>query len=461
MSILKALSRQQKKAIGLLQVGTFLEYFDLMLYVHMAVFLNEIFFPKTDPRSAAFLSSFVFCSTFIFRPFGALIFGYIGDYMGRKTTVILTMTLMSTSCIVMANLPTYAQIGISASWAVTICRVMQGLSSMGEIMGAQVYLTEITKAPAQYVAVSLMSVAASLGAVVALGIATLVTTIGFNWRVAFWVGAGIAVIGSIARTRLRETPQFLEKLNARRIKIKENIDKSESEKNTSDVTAGGVKTIIGFFVIFCGWPLTFYLCYMYFNPILKQDFGYSLADIIFHNFFLALIQFLHFVFFSFMSYKINPLKIIKVKAVFLLLFVILLPSLISNSRCSNHIFMLQATLMVLSLSELPGVSIFIKYFPVLKRVTATSFLYSFSRAIMYIVTSFGLIYLTDVMGHYGLWVIMIPAISGFLWAVNHYAALEGIHVPKISALFGFKDKQIPSTAERTDEAIHIEDKKIA
>ena len=75
MSILGSLNREQKEAVGLLQIGTFLEYFDLMLYVHMAVLLNEIFFPKTDPHTAALVTAFAFCSTYVLRPFGALVFG--------------------------------------------------------------------------------------------------------------------------------------------------------------------------------------------------------------------------------------------------------------------------------------------------------------------------------------------------------------------------------------------------
>ena len=122
MAILSALSREQKEAVCLLQIGTFLEYFDLMLYVHMAVVLNDLFFPITDPHTAAIVSAFVFCSTYVLRPIGALIFGHIGDTYGRKATVILTTAMMSMSCIVMANVSTYAQIGISAAWIVTICR---------------------------------------------------------------------------------------------------------------------------------------------------------------------------------------------------------------------------------------------------------------------------------------------------------------------------------------------------
>ena len=75
----RSLTKEQKEAVGLLSIGTFLEYFDLMLFVHMAVLLNDLFFPKTDPFTASLLAAFAFCSTYLLRPIGALIFGYIGD----------------------------------------------------------------------------------------------------------------------------------------------------------------------------------------------------------------------------------------------------------------------------------------------------------------------------------------------------------------------------------------------
>lgn len=139
------LRKEQKEAFGLLSIGTFLEYFDLMLYVHMAVLLNELFFPKADAHVAALYSATAFCSTYLLRPFGDLVFGWMGDNIGRKTTVVITTTLMSISCVVMATLPTYEQIGITAAWIMTICRIIQGISSMGEVIGAELYVTEITK----------------------------------------------------------------------------------------------------------------------------------------------------------------------------------------------------------------------------------------------------------------------------------------------------------------------------
>lgn len=117
MSIYSSLTRSQKETAVLLQIGTFFEYFDLMLYVHMAILLNELFFPKTDPHTASLLGAFAFCSTYVLRPFGALLFGYIGDNIGRKAIMIITTAMMALSCVIMAMLPTYAQIGITAAWA--------------------------------------------------------------------------------------------------------------------------------------------------------------------------------------------------------------------------------------------------------------------------------------------------------------------------------------------------------
>ena len=131
-----SLNEEQKDAVGLLSIGTLLEYFDVMLYIHMAVLLNELFFPKADPFTASLLAAFTFCSTYVFRPLGALIFGYIGDKFGRRITVLLTMFVMAGCCVVMALLPPYAEIGITASCIMILCRVAQGMAAMGEAIGA-------------------------------------------------------------------------------------------------------------------------------------------------------------------------------------------------------------------------------------------------------------------------------------------------------------------------------------
>lgn len=410
MSLLLKLDREQKEAVGLLQVGTFLEYFDLMLYVHMAVILNEIFFPKTDPHTAALLSAFAFCSTYVLRPLGALIFGYLGDNIGRKSTVIITTTMMSISCIIMATLPTYAQIGITAAWAVTICRVIQGISSMGEIIGAEIYLTEITKPPLSYPIVSLIGCSSRLGTMVALGVVTMVLTFGIEWRIAFWIGAAIAVVGSVARTRLRETPEFLKikhlRKNARR-----------------EVEQHPFKTKVAYFVISSAPPACLYFSYIYFSNILKEN-GFTGEAIVTHNFILSIIEFIGILFITSLSLKINPLKILKFKSSSYIILALLFPFIMHFTQDYSVICAIQCVSVALTLSAVPAVPLFIKYFPVASRFTCVSFIYALSRAVIYVITSFGLVYLTEWFGHVGASFILLPITIGFLWAVYHFDHLE-------------------------------------
>lgn len=426
ISVQTRLTKEQKEAIGLLSIGTFLEYFDLMLYVHMAVLLNELFFPKTDPFTASLLSAFAFCSVFVLRPFGALLFGYIGDKIGRKATVVITTFLMSLSCIVMATLPTYEQIGITAAWLVTICRMLQGLSSMGEIVGAEIYLTEFVKPPKQYPMVMFIAIASILGGTAALGMAFVATSYEVNWRIAFWVGAGIAVVGGVARTALKETTDFAD---AKR-RLKAILDRS-------DVTDTGTTsydpildekvnkyTAIAFFFIQCGWPACFYFTYVYCGNLLKNLFYFSPEQVIQQNFIVSLTGLLGYTGLLYLSYRVHPLKILKFKVTVFIPFALFCPYIISSLGDSNSVFLLQAFLVLFVLSTNPATPIFYSYFPIFKRFSCAGVTYAFSRVFMHIITSFGLIYCEKYFGNMGLLLVMLPMAIGYGSGIFYFVRLE-------------------------------------
>ncbi|WP_341789808.1 MFS transporter [Rickettsia endosymbiont of Polydrusus tereticollis] len=215
-----------------------------MLYVHMAVVLNDLFFPKTDPKVASLLSAAAFCSTYVLRPFAAFGLGWIGDNIGRKSTVIITTFIMAISCLVMANLSTYEEKGIIVSWIMIICRMSQGISSMGEIIGAELYVTETTKPPAQYIYVGIIIIATLFGGMAALVFGIISTSYLLNWRYAFWGGAIIALVGLVARTRLRESTEFVDAkrrikntledfgINTQKLPYKEYIEEKVSKKTS-------------------------------------------------------------------------------------------------------------------------------------------------------------------------------------------------------------------------------------
>ena len=411
MGILSSLTREQKEAVGLLQIGTFLEYFDLMLYVHMAVLLNELFFPKTDPHTASLIAAFAFCSTYVLRPIGALLFGWVGDNIGRKPTVVITTIMMALSCIVMANLPTYAQVGITASWVITICRITQGLSAMGEVIGAEIYLTEVIPLPHRYPVVSAIRIVDDLGSVFAIGVASFVTLAGMNWRIAFWVGACIAVVGSIARVTLRETPEFI-------------AAKGKKSCRNGVVEKVQLKTAIAYFLMHCGYPIFFFFSFVFCASILKNNFGYSSDQIIHHNFIIALVALVSDVFYTVLSKRIFPLKILTFKVYFAFILSLLLPFFLNTIEDPIHLLIVQCLVIFFALGGMPASAVFLVNFPVLKRFKAATFLYALAYALMSTINSFGLIYLVEFFGNYGLYVITLPICIGFYWSITHFKKLE-------------------------------------
>jgi len=423
------LTKEQKEVVGLLSIGTFLEYFDLMLYVHMTVLLNEIFFPQTDPFTASLLSAFAFCSTFVFRPFGALLFGYIGDNIGRKNTVIITTFMMAISCIVMANLPTYAQIGITASWLLILCRIIQGISSMGEILGAEIFLTESTKPPIQYPIVASIVTISTLGTLSSLAIASLATSYNFNWRLAFWIGALISLVGGVARTALRETPDFA---NAR-LYLKNTVEniKNKTEINTKKIVNNlflrekvNKKTAISYFLIECVWPVSFYFVYLHCSSILRSSFGYTSQQVIHHNLIVTIVNLLSYIIITYLSYRIYPLKILRFRLIIFWIFICISPYLLDDIKNPFEILLIQSFFIVFRPDAFPAVPIYIKYFPIFKRFTYTSWLFALSRALMHVVTSFSIIYLIKYFGNIGVLIIIIPTSFGFLFGLRHFEKLE-------------------------------------
>ena len=420
-----SLNRAQKEAVSLLSIGTFLEYFDLMLYVHMAVLLNELFFPKTDPFTDSLLSALAFCSIFVFRPFGALIFGYIGDNIGRKATIVITTFFMSISCLIMANLPTYAEIGITATWLITMCRLFQGMSSMGEIVGAEIYLTEVIKPPLQYPTVMLIAVASILGGTAALGLASIVTSYGFNWRMAFWAGACIALIGAVARTTLRETIDFADA--KRRIKLsleKNQLKSTVLEDDYHYKEKANKMTLLSLLLIQCGWPICFYFTYIYCGNFLKLGFGFTADQVIHQNFNVSMIALLGYIAITFLCYKIHPLKILQFKIWIFCPFALITPYLLNHINDPLQLFFIQSFFVLFVLSTNPATPVFYTHIPVFKRFTCGSLIYAISRAAMHVITAFGLVYLTEYFGHWGIIILIIPMSIGFAFGVYHFKRLE-------------------------------------
>jgi MFS family permease len=424
------LTREQKEAVGLLSIGTFLEYFDLMLYVHMAVLLNELFFPKTDPFTASLISAFSFCSTYILRPIGALLFGYIGDCIGRKAVVIITTLIMSMSCIVIGVSPTYAQIGITATWIITICRMIQGMAANAEARGAELYITESFKPPIQYPLVATITVFTAVGTSVALGICSIFTDESiainqdFSWRVVFFVGAIIGLVGTVARTSLKEATDYSRKKQGLKLKFEKNDIKWGEDSELFFKESIFNKTSIYYFFINCARPPCFYFIYIYCGDVLKQNFMFTPNQVINQNFLVSLVDLSSLIVLTYISAKIYPLKILKAKLYLFFFSTVSFPVVIGMYPSGNVVFIYQCLASMFVFDHIPATPIFYKYFPILNRFTYTSVISALAKVVTYLITSFGLVFATKYLGYWGMFIILIPVGIAFYCGVSFFQRME-------------------------------------
>jgi MFS family permease len=411
-------------------IGTFLEYFDLMLYVHMASILNDVFFDTTSGFNEKYGAAFAFCSTFLLKPFGGFFMGYLGDKYGRKSVLIFSTSIMALCCLVIANLPPYAQIGISASITLTLCRLIQGFASIGETTSSEIYMAENLSPPKRYFSTALIAYAGVLGMAFALFIAKLIITFNLNWRAVFWIGSIIAIIGYRARRVLHESPEFLsakQKLLVL-LKIDQNTKKGrlamQDEHLSPMLIVSPVRAKFAYFCAFCGWPVCFYFSYVYCGDILKQDFNFTKEMVIHHNFNLSLFNIVGLFGWVYLTNFIHPLKLLKFKLFFYVPFLCSVPFLLTIAESSSLILFIQIIGIVLGNSTIPAKGVFLMHFGTLERFKYSAFLNGLSHVALYIATSFGLSYFRNKMGNYGILCISLPATLAFAWGVKEFIRME-------------------------------------
>ena len=417
-------SRSQKEAVGLLQIGTFPEYFDLMLYVHMAVVLNGLFFPKMDTKTEAVMGALTFSSVYLLRPVGALIFGYIGDMIGRKVTVVLTTMIMAITCIILATLPTYSEIGITATYVFFMCRILQGMSSMGEAVGSQVYAVELIQEPRRHLAVGLIDWCTVIGGMAALLITTYVINVSGNWRTAFWIGSCIAVIGSIARVRLREAPDFCNHLKDLRLKIIESKKSKFSYLYRECLHELKNKKSLAYTLIMQPYPVSFYVAYIYFNIYLKKTFNLTPEYLVTHNLRTSIVSVTFYFLLCLLVTKYRPLTIYRVKTTIFTISFLFIVILLNNNPTYIQIAIIQMLFITIGLGVLPTNGVFIQNFAMTQRFSVVSITWAASRLTAHLIFISGLVYLNEIMGFNALLVVYIPLITMAWWGLKYFERLE-------------------------------------
>ncbi len=210
-----ALSREERRVIFASSLGTVFEWYDFYLYATLAPFFAALFFPRGND-TAALLSAFAtYAAGFLVRPFGALVFGRIGDLVGRKYTFLVTIVVMGASTALVGVLPTYARIGIAAPILLTVLRLLQGLALGGEYGGAATYVAEHSQHGRRGYSTSWIQTTATLGFFLSLvvigGVRANMDAQKFQtwgWRLPFLVSLALLAFSVYIRLKLEESPVF-------------------------------------------------------------------------------------------------------------------------------------------------------------------------------------------------------------------------------------------------------------
>jgi len=206
-----------RKVIAASSVGTMIEWYDFYIFGMLAKTISTQFFPEGNPTAALLSTLAIFAAGFIVRPFGALVFGRLGDLVGRKYTFLLTLILMGGSTFLIGCVPNYKSIGIAAPIIVLLLRLVQGLALGGEYGGAATYVAEHSPAHKRGFYTSWIQTTATLGLFIALGVIMLVKLnmpdSSFNaewggWRYPFWISVLLVGISIYIRMKMAESPMF-------------------------------------------------------------------------------------------------------------------------------------------------------------------------------------------------------------------------------------------------------------
>jgi MFS family permease len=206
-----------RKVIAASSVGTMIEWYDFYIFGMLAKTISTQFFPEGNATAALLSTLAIFAAGFIVRPFGALVFGRLGDLIGRKYTFLLTLVIMGSSTFLIGCVPGYKSIGIAAPLLVLLLRLLQGLALGGEYGGAATYVAEHAPANKRGYYTSWIQTTATLGLFIALGMIMLVKLnmpdAKFNaewggWRYPFWISILLVIISIYIRLKMKESPMF-------------------------------------------------------------------------------------------------------------------------------------------------------------------------------------------------------------------------------------------------------------
>jgi MFS family permease len=253
--------------------GTAFEWYDFFIFGSLAPVISRVFFAGLEPTPALIAALALFAAGFAFRPLGALIFGVVGDRLGRKGAFLITVSLMGGATFLIGLLPTYAQSGTLGPTLLIILRILQGIALGGEYGGAAIYVAEHAPNDKRGSSTGWIQASASFGLLAALLVIVATrTSVGeeafglWGWRVPFLASVVLLAISLWMRAKLAESPEFArirEKGEVAKAPLREAFGKW---KNLRQV-------LIAFFGIMCAQGAVWYFTFFYLQVFLEKSLG--------------------------------------------------------------------------------------------------------------------------------------------------------------------------------------------
>lgn len=206
---------EERQVVLASTLGTIFEWYDFFIYGALAVFMSSVLFPPNNPTAALMASLGALAAGFVVRPIGAIVFGHLGDRLGRKHTFLLTIVMMGGSTVLIGFLPSYASVGHAAWISLLLLRLVQGLAVGGEYGGAVTYVAEHAKPSRRGLLTGWLQITSSTGLVlsiiVILGTQACMDEAAFRewgWRVPFILSLAMLIFSVVVRAKLHESPVF-------------------------------------------------------------------------------------------------------------------------------------------------------------------------------------------------------------------------------------------------------------
>jgi MFS family permease len=262
-----------KRIVAASSAGTAFEWYDFFIFGSLATTIQKVFFAGIDPTAGLIAALGLFAAGFAFRPLGAIVFGIIGDRLGRKGAFLATVSLMGGATFAIGLLPTYASAGIVSPILLILLRICQGIALGGEYGGAAIYVAEHAPDHRRGALTGWIQVTASLGLIagllVILGTRTAVGEPAFldwGWRVPFLVSALLLAVSVWMRVKLSESPAFAA------LKAKGELTKAPLRESFAQ-WPNLKRVLIAFFGIMCAQGAVWYFAFFYLQVFLEKSLG--------------------------------------------------------------------------------------------------------------------------------------------------------------------------------------------